>query len=83
MSTVIFLIKMPLRNQPYLPLFVDDFQTDERLRDCSAAATGIYIRIMCVMHKSEEYGKILLKQKHKQTPKQIENFAKLLAVYHF
>lgn len=69
---------MALRDQPYLPLFIQDFLTDEKLAECSASATGVYIRIMCLMHKSETYGKILLKQKHKQTLKQVENFALLL-----
>jgi hypothetical protein len=41
--------------------------TDEKLNECSASTHGIYIKgIMCLMHKSEEYGKILLKQKFKQ-----------------
>ena len=44
--------------------------TDEKLAECSASATGIYIRLMCLMHKSEHYGKILLKQKDKQKIKQ-------------
>jgi len=66
---------MALRDQPYLPLYVQDFLTDEKLMECSASATGIYIRLLCVMHKSEEYGVILLKQKDKQTDNQINNFA--------
>lgn len=70
---------MALRDQPYLPLYVQDFLTDEKLMECSASATGVYIRIMCVMHKSEVYGKILLKQKDKQTGDQIKNFALKLA----
>jgi len=70
---------MALRNQPYLPLYVQDFMTDEKLAECSAQATGVYIRIMCLMHKSETYGKVLLKQKHKQTDKQIKNFALMVA----
>jgi len=57
---------MALRNQPYFPLYVQDFMTDEKLNECSAKANGIYIRLMCIMHKSEEYGTILLKQKYKQ-----------------
>lgn len=44
--------------------------TDEKLIECSAASVGVYIRIMCLMHKQEQYGKILLKQKYKQTTKQ-------------
>lgn len=70
---------MALRDQPYLPLYIQDFLTDEKLIECSSSATGIYIRLMCIMHKSEEYGKILLRQKYKQNDNQIENFAKMLA----
>jgi uncharacterized protein YdaU (DUF1376 family) len=70
---------MPLRNQPYLPLYVQDFLTDEKLIECSAQATGVYIRLMCIMHKSEPYGTILLKQKDKQNSKQTKNFALKLA----
>ena len=66
---------MSLRDQPYLPLYVQDFLTDEKLIECSAESTGVYIRIMCIMHKSHEYGKILLKQKDKQSTEQILNFA--------
>lgn len=61
---------MAKRNQPYLPLYVQDFLTDEKLAECSAATNGVYIRILCLMHKSETYGKILLKQKYKQSDKQ-------------
>ena len=70
---------MALRNQPYLPLYINDFLTDEKLIECSASATGVYIRLMCLMHKSEEYGKILLKQKDKQNVKHLLNFASKLA----
>lgn len=70
---------MSLRNQPYMPLYVQDFLTDEKLAECSAEATGVYIRLLCIMHKSKEYGTILLQQKYWQTDKQIENFAKKLA----
>lgn len=66
---------MALRNQPYIPLYVQDFMTDEKLAECSASSTGVYIRIMCLMHKSDEYGTILLKQKDKQNSNQIVNFA--------
>jgi len=66
---------MALRDQPYLPLFIQDFLTDEKLAECSASATGVFIRLMCLMHKSENYGKILLKQKYKQTGKHVSDFA--------
>lgn len=70
---------MALRDQPYLPLYVQDFLTDEKLAECSAMATGVYIRLMCIMHKSEQYGTILLKQKDKQSTEQIKNFASKIA----
>lgn len=54
--------------------------TDEKLNECSASTHGIYIKgIMCLMHKSETYGKILLKQKYKQTSSKEKNFALMLA----
>ena len=66
---------MARRDQPYIPLYVQDFLTDEKLVECSAEAHGVYIRLMCLMHKSSEYGKILLKQKDKQNESNILNFA--------
>lgn len=66
------------REQPYIPLYVQDFLTDEKLRECTAKSVGVYIFIMCVMHKSEHYGKILLKQKDKVGSDEIKNFAKKL-----
>jgi len=72
---------MALRNQPYFPLYVNDFLSDEKLILCSAESTGVYIRVMCLMHKSEEYGVILLHQKFKQNVKPTFNFATQLAVF--
>lgn len=66
---------MALRDQPYLPLYVQDFLTDEKLNECSAESTGVYIRLMCILHKSQDYGSILLKQKDKQTASKISDFA--------
>lgn len=70
---------MPLNNQPYLPLYVDDWMNNSKLKLCSPGSHGLMISIMCLMHKEEEYGKILLKQKFKQTDKQISNFASQIA----
>jgi uncharacterized protein YdaU (DUF1376 family) len=72
---------MALRDQPYLPLYVDDFMVDEKLRECSAESTGVYIRLICLMHKSEEYGVILLKQKDKQNKNICLNFAYKLSLH--
>lgn len=70
---------MPRRESPYLPLYVQDVLTDEKLIECSAAAHGVYFRLLCLFHKQVNYGKILLKQKSKQSTKQIKNFACALA----
>jgi len=70
---------MAIRDQPYLPLYIQDFLTDEKLIECSASTVGVYIKIMCIMHKSEVYGTILLKQKYKQTDNQNKNFALQIA----
>lgn len=72
---------MALRDQPYLPLFVQDFLTDEKLAECSAESTGVYIRLMCIMHKSKEYGKILLRQKEQQSEQPVKNFAEKLSMH--
>lgn len=47
-----------LRTSPYFPLEVDAFVSDEKLNECSAAANGVYIRVLCLMHKSEDYGRV-------------------------
>ena len=70
---------MALRNSPYLPLYVKDFMADEKLAECSASANGVYIRLMCILHKSEPYGKILLKEKYKTDSNACMNFASMLA----
>lgn len=66
---------MALRDQPYIPLYVQDFLCDEQLRECSAESVGVYIMLMCVMHKSKHYGQILLKQNAWQNEKFANDFA--------
>jgi hypothetical protein len=70
---------MALTNQPYLPLYVDDWMNNNKLKLCSPAAHGVMVSVMCIMHKESEYGRLLLKQKFKQTTKQPENFALQIA----
>lgn len=57
---------MALRDQPYFPLYVQDYLTDEKLNMCGLASQGLYIKILCLLHKQEKYGAILLQQKRKQ-----------------
>lgn len=69
---------MPLRDQPYLPLYIQDVLTDEKLIECSAEAHGVYFLLLCILHKQEKYGLLCLKQKYKQTDNQINCFASML-----
>lgn len=69
---------MALRDQPYLPLYVQDFISDEKLAECSASATGVYIRLMCIMHKSEEYGKFCYNKRDRKTDNKIHDFSQKL-----
>lgn len=66
---------MALTNQPYLPLYVDDWMNNNKLKICSLSAKGLMIQIMCVMHKSDDYGSVLLKAKFKQKNDLIKDFA--------
>lgn len=66
---------MALRNQPYFPLYTQDFISDEKLRECSASSVGVYIFLMCVFHKSEQYGALPLKPKDKKSGDNITDFA--------
>lgn len=70
---------MALRDQPYLPLYVQDFMCDEKLRECDAESVGVYIFLMCLMHKSEEYGIIRLRGRDRNQSETKANFANKLA----
>ena len=72
---------MALRGQPYLPLYVQDFMTDEKLIECSAESVGVYIRLMCVLHKSEEYGTLTLNSRNEKTGEICYDFARKLLRY--
>jgi hypothetical protein len=65
---------MALTDQPYLPLYVRDWLSNLKLKTCKAESHGILISIMCLMHLSDDYGRILLNQKFKQYDQPIRNF---------
>ena len=68
-------------------LDVNDFMNDEKLRECSPASVGIYIRLLCVLHKSDTYGVLLYQQKDVQkaeicgykNPNKIQIFVTMLS----
>jgi len=70
---------MALTDQPYLPFYVKDWLTNNKLKLASMSNHGLLINIMGLMHKEDEYGTILLKQKFKQTASDTLNFASMLS----
>jgi hypothetical protein len=70
---------MALRNQPYFPLYVQDYLTDEKLNLCSLSAQGLYIKILCILHKQETYGSILFQQNNKQNLNKKDYFVSYLS----
>lgn len=70
---------MALRDQPYFPFYVQDYLTDEKLSCCSLSSQGVLTRILCIFHKSENYGGILFKQIPKQNFSSIEYFVFIIS----
>lgn len=70
---------MALRDQPYLPLYVKDVLSDEKLAMCSPEAHGVYFLLLCILHKQKVYGKILPRQNGWQKNEFAKCFAKILA----
>ena len=70
---------MALTNQPYIPLYVRDWLTSNKLKVCSSSAHGLLINLMCIIHKEDEYGTLLLKQNFKECSDICLNFASYLA----
>lgn len=65
-----------LRKLPYIPLYVQDFTSDEKLTGCSASAVGVYIFLLCFLHKSETYGKLILRTKDLLTNEETDEIKK-------
>lgn len=70
---------MSLRNQPYFLLNTKELLSNQNLLDCDATSIGVYIFLLCILHKSKEYGKFTLKAKDKIYNSQLENFAVALS----
>lgn len=46
--------------QPWMKFYPRDWRADEKLRDCSLAARGLWIEMLSIMHASERYGRLLI-----------------------
>jgi len=69
---------MALTDQPYLPLYVDDWMNNNKLKLSTPAAHGLMISIMCIMHKENQYGTINLKANKMATNRQESDFASVM-----
>lgn len=47
-------------SDPWLKFYVTDWQADPALRMCSMAARGLWIEMICLMHKATPYGHLLV-----------------------
>lgn len=45
---------------PWMKFYPSDWQSDPMLRCCSIAARGLWVEMMCLMHKAEPYGSLLV-----------------------
>ena len=45
---------------PWIKFYPKDYLSDLELATCSAAAQGVYMRLLCLMHVSTEYGFLLV-----------------------
>lgn len=46
--------------KPWMKFYPRDWRADEKLRDCSLAARGLWIEMLAIMHASERYGRLLV-----------------------
>lgn len=47
-------------SNPWMKFYPQDWRADEKLRNCSLAARGLWIEMVSIMHRSEHYGYLLV-----------------------
>ena len=45
---------------PWMKFYPQDWRSDERLRNCSFAARGLWIEMLAIMHRCDRYGYLLI-----------------------
>ena len=63
---------------PAFQFYPSDWLSDIKLQSCSLSAQGLLINIMCLMHQSDEYGKLLI---NGRIPL-VKEVSKLLRLHH-
>jgi hypothetical protein len=56
-------VEMKQPSKPWMKFYPSDWQSDPALRMCSLAARGFWIECMVIMHKSDDYGMLLINGK--------------------
>lgn len=51
------------RRKPWMKFYPSDWQSDDALRSCSPASRGLWVEMLCVMHKAEPVGHLLVNGK--------------------
>lgn len=69
---------MALRSNFYIKLVINDIVSDEKLNACSSSANGIYLRLICFLHRQTEYGVFILKEQELIDNDLIKCFSKRL-----
>lgn len=49
--------------RPWMKFYPQDWRADERLRNCTLAARGLWLELIALMHRSERYGYLLINGK--------------------
>lgn len=50
-------------SNPWLKFYPQDWRADEKLRNCSLAARGLWLEMLAIMHRSDVYGYLLVNGK--------------------
>ena len=48
------------KRQPWMKWYPADWRSDEEVRNCSLAARGLWVEMLCIAHKAEPYGYVLI-----------------------
>ncbi len=52
-----------MTKNPFMKFYTSDWRSDPRLRMCSAAARGLWMEMLCLMHEATPYGHLLIEGK--------------------
>ncbi len=74
--TIIRLLGIEMVKIPAFQFYPADWLNDIKLQSCSLGAQGLLINLMCIMHQSEPYGKLMINN-HKPSMKDVSHLLRL------